>query len=136
MWVERCLDLAIENGLEAWWICKAEYAAAEQCGEGEKGTSVTKDGNTRQRVDTHFGTCLGAQTIAKNSGSMLWKPACVCKSSEDMKPTDTYSLVSSKPYDGTYMTASGECVSAVEWDDQDGPHSQSVGERLDSPNLG
>lgn len=35
---------------------------------------------------TYFGVDEGAQTTANDSGSMRWKPECVCKSTEDIKP--------------------------------------------------
>ena len=34
----------------------------------------------------YFGVEFGAQTTAKDSGSMRWKALCVCRSTEDMKP--------------------------------------------------
>ena len=35
---------------------------------------------------THCGVEEGAQTTAKDSGNMRWKPECVCRSTDDMKP--------------------------------------------------
>lgn len=35
---------------------------------------------------SYFGVDFGAQTTAKDSGSIRWKPEWVCKSTEDMKP--------------------------------------------------
>lgn len=48
--------------------------------------SLERYHGSRKRYGKYLGWCLGAQTTAKDSGSMHWKPEWVCKSTEDMKP--------------------------------------------------
>ena len=41
------------------------------------------------RARAYCGVEVGAQTTANDSGSMRWKPECVWRSTEDMKPTSS-----------------------------------------------
>ena len=49
--------------------------------------SKKKSRNAEKVIDraAHFGVDVGAQTTAKDSGSILWKPEWVWRSTEDMK---------------------------------------------------
>lgn len=47
---------------------------------------MAADGSVTGRKCAYLGVDLGAQTMAKDSGSIRWNPECVCRSTEDMKP--------------------------------------------------
>ncbi|KAJ6601535.1 hypothetical protein B0H10DRAFT_1958464 [Mycena sp. CBHHK59/15] len=80
VWVEHLLCGALEHGLQAGRVCEAEDAEAVEA------MRVSKQGRERHESETHLGSDLGAHMTVKDSGSMRWKFACMCRSTEDMKP--------------------------------------------------
>ena len=78
MRVERLFRIAFEDSLEARRVRESEDAkTVRKCCELCEYVSSTR---------TYFGVDFGAQTTANDSGSMRWKPECVCKSTDDIKP--------------------------------------------------
>ena len=61
-----------------------------------------------------MGVEFGAHTTAKDSGSICWKPECVCKSTEDMKPKLCSMKLFLDEASTTYRIAWGACGSACQ----------------------
>jgi len=76
--VERLLLSAIQNRLQTRRIGQPEYTEAAQ---ERRGSEDREPGNWT----AHFGVDVGAQTTANDSGSILWKPEWVWRSTEDIK---------------------------------------------------
>jgi hypothetical protein len=65
------------------------HLQTHRIGEAEDTESIRESHCTSAVVNLHMtyvGLELGAHTTAKDSGSILWKPEWVCRSTEDMKP--------------------------------------------------
>lgn len=81
--VKCFFSIAMEDSLQTSRICKSEDPKPSSSNT----ISTSCLGEGFPYCDTHVGVDEGAQTTANDSGSMHWKPECVCKSTEDMKPT-------------------------------------------------
>jgi len=61
---------------------------------------------------TYAGVDFGAQTIANDSGNILWKAEWVCRSTEDMKPSHVDQHLSRRTREATYSSERDVYVSS------------------------